>query len=161
MLQLRTTVDNGSSDDCGVVTITLSTSFDCADIGDNIVTQTVTDDFGNTSTCTATVTVVDNLAPECLTQDITVQLDAMGMATISDDAVDAGSTDNCGGVTISLSQTSFDCADVGDVVVTQTVTDGSGNTSTCTATVTSRQYCPVCVLRISQYSSMQMEMRHR
>ena len=35
-----------------------------------------------------------------------------------------------------LSQTDFDCADVGQVIVTLTVTDGMGNTATCTAIVT-------------------------
>ncbi|HLF62482.1 MAG TPA: T9SS type A sorting domain-containing protein [Saprospiraceae bacterium] len=129
--------DGGSSDNCGVASVTLSqTDFDCTDVGVVVVTQTVTDDSGNTSTCTASVTVEDNIAPECLTQDITVQLDATGNASIGDDAVDNGSNDACGVASLALSQTSFNCADVGIVVVTQTVTDVNGNTSTCTASVT-------------------------
>src|SRR5690554_7200437 len=58
-------VDNGSSDNCGIDTITLSqSSFGCGDIGANTVTVTVTDNSGNTSTCTTTVTVQDTTAPE-------------------------------------------------------------------------------------------------
>ena len=52
-------VDNGSSDVCGSVTIAIDTAdFDCDDLGDNTVTLTVTDECGNSSTCTATVTVI-------------------------------------------------------------------------------------------------------
>jgi hypothetical protein len=58
--------------------------------------------------------------------DITVQLDATGNATITDDAVDNGSNDACGIQSITLSQTSFDCEDE-NVIVTQTVTDVNGN----------------------------------
>jgi hypothetical protein len=130
-------LDDGSSDDCGVESITLSqTQFNCTDVGDVVVTQTVTDFNGNSSSCTGTVTVVDVTAPECLTQDITVQLDVNGEATIADDAVDNGSNDACGIQSISVSPNQFLCADVGVVVVTQTVTDVNGNSSTCTANVT-------------------------
>ncbi|UOQ98707.1 DUF5010 C-terminal domain-containing protein [Hymenobacter sp. 5317J-9] len=52
-------VDNGSSDACGIQSLTLDkTSFDCSNIGDNTVTLTVTDVNGNTATGTATVTVI-------------------------------------------------------------------------------------------------------
>ncbi|MGB3343972.1 MAG: HYR domain-containing protein, partial [Aequorivita sp.] len=58
-------LDNGSSDNCGIASITLSkSSFDCSNIGDNTVTVTVTDNSGNTATCTSTVTVQDVTAPE-------------------------------------------------------------------------------------------------
>ena len=51
-------VDNGNSDNCGIGTSNLSqTSFGCADIGNQTVTLTVTDAAGNSSNCTATVTV--------------------------------------------------------------------------------------------------------
>ena len=54
-------VDNGSSDNCGVSSLSIDvSSFGCTDAGDNTVTLTVTDVNGNTSTCTATVTVNGN-----------------------------------------------------------------------------------------------------
>ncbi|MDC8003310.1 HYR domain-containing protein [Aureisphaera galaxeae] len=124
------------SDNCGVDTVVLSqTDFTCADVGDNTVTVTVTDVNGNVATCTSTVTVEDNIAPTVVCQDITVQLDANGMATITPADVDNGSSDACG-VTLSLDIDTFDCSNVGANTVTLTATDPSGNSSTCTATVT-------------------------
>ena len=130
-------IDNGSSDDCSIASITLDiTSFTCADLGDNTVTLTVTDSNGNTDTCTATVTVEDNLNPAAVGQDITVQLDATGNATITTADIDNGSSDNCGAPTLGLDVASFGCADVGPNTVTLTATDGSGNSDSTTATVT-------------------------
>jgi predicted extracellular nuclease len=58
-------IDNGSHDECGGVTLSVSPSqFTCSNIGANTVTLTVTDGTGNTSTCTATVTVV-GVVPSC------------------------------------------------------------------------------------------------
>ncbi len=52
-------VNNGSTDNCAIDTVVLSqTAFTCADAGVNTVTLIVTDAAGNTSTCTAIVTVV-------------------------------------------------------------------------------------------------------
>jgi HYR domain/Secretion system C-terminal sorting domain len=51
-------IDNGSTDNCGIATKTVSpSSFTCANAGANTVTLTVTDIHGNSSSCTATVTV--------------------------------------------------------------------------------------------------------
>ncbi len=58
------------------------------------------------------------------------------MASITPGQIDDGSSDNCGSVTLSLSQDMFDCDDLGDNTVTLTVEDGCGNTDDCTATVT-------------------------
>jgi hypothetical protein len=37
--------------------------FTCADLGENLIEVTVTDDSGNVSTCMATVNVIDNISP--------------------------------------------------------------------------------------------------
>jgi hypothetical protein len=51
-------VDGGSTDNCTIESITVTpTDFTCANIGDNTVTLTVTDIYGNSSSCDATVTV--------------------------------------------------------------------------------------------------------
>jgi hypothetical protein len=73
----------------------------------------VTDANGNTSTCDATVTIEDNVAPTAICQNITASLTINGGA-----------------------DQTFDCSSVGAQVVTLTVTDANGNTSTCDATVT-------------------------
>ena len=130
-------IDNGSTDACGIATLdVIPNAFDCSNAGGNAVTLTVTDVNGNSSTCTATVTVEDNIAPVAMCQNITVQLDVDGLATIAENAVDNGSADACGPLTFGTDITNFDCTNVGDVTVTLTVTDANGNSSTCTATVT-------------------------
>lgn len=61
-------VDNGSSDNCGIASISVSkTQFTCADLGANQVTLTVTDVNGNTSTCTATVNVAGTIPAASIT----------------------------------------------------------------------------------------------
>jgi gliding motility-associated-like protein len=136
-------VDNGSNDNCTAaanLTFALDiTSFTCADLGANTVTLSATDASGNTGTGTATVTVQDVTAPTVVTQDITVQLDATGNATITPAQIENGSSDICtaaGNLTFALDITSFTCADLGANTVTLSVTDASGNTGTGTATVT-------------------------
>ncbi|MBK13027.1 MAG: hypothetical protein CL849_05790, partial [Crocinitomicaceae bacterium] len=130
-------IDNGSSDACGIASISLDkTDFDCTDVGLNTVTLTVTDNNGNEATATATVTVQDNVDPEALVQDVTVQLDTEGNGSTTAAAVDNGSNDACGIASMSLSQTDFDCTHVGPNTVTLTVIDNNGNESEVTATVT-------------------------
>jgi len=133
-------IDNGSSSVVGIQSLALDkTTFDCTNLGANTVILTVTSNSGNTATGTANVTVVDNIAPTVITQDITVQLDATGNATITPQMLDNGSTDNCGiaSITLDAGQGNFTCANVGQTnTVTLAVTDVNGNTATGTANVT-------------------------
>jgi len=130
-------INNGSADACGIDTMTIDIdTFDCSNLGTNNVTLTVTDVNGNSNSCVAVVTVTDTENPIAICQDITVQLDASGMATILAGDVDGGSTDNCAIASSSININSFDCGDVGPNNVVMTVTDASGNSSNCTAIVT-------------------------
>ncbi len=134
---LDTDIDGGSTDNGTIVSYSASqTLFDCTDLGANTVTLTVTDDGGNISTCDATVTVEDNIAPAATCQNITLQLDGTGNVSITAGDIDNGSTDNCTIASLSLDQTAFDCSHLGANTVTLTVEDQSGNTTTCTGTVT-------------------------
>ena len=65
----------------------------------------------------------DDLDPIAVTQDITVQLDANGDASISASDIDDGSSDNCSIANTSLDVSNFDCSNLGDNTVTLTVTD--------------------------------------
>jgi hypothetical protein len=106
-------------------------------IGSTNVVWTATDANGNTSSCTQVVTVVDLISPNAICQNISVTLDAIGEASITPAMVNNNSTDNCAISTLSLNIFSFDCANTGTpVTVTLTVSDATGNTSTCTALVT-------------------------
>jgi hypothetical protein len=130
-------INNGSNDACGIASLSLDvTSFDCSDVGANTVVLTVTDNNGNVSTCSATVTIEDNVAPVAICQSITLQLDASGNASVTTADINNGSNDACGIASLSLDVTSFDCSNVGANTVVLTVTDNNGNVSTCPATVT-------------------------
>ncbi len=110
--------------------------FNCTDIGENIVTLTVKDYGGNAASCASIVNVVDVMEPEVLCKDVEVALNAQGIATIDPTMVDAGSTDVCGIADISLSKSEFTGANLGENQVDLLVTDKSGNTASCTATIT-------------------------
>ena len=130
-------IDGGSFDSCGIANMSISQEvFNCNDLGANTVTLTVEDNNGNVRMCNATVTVADTLAPIVVCQNLTVQLNANGTASITAADVNNGTTDNCTAFTLSLSQTGFTCADVGTNTVTLFATDGSGNVASCTATIT-------------------------
>ncbi|WP_194768400.1 HYR domain-containing protein [Tamlana sp. I1] len=130
-------IDNGSSDQEGPVSLSVTpNTFTCASIGTPVdVTLTVTDGVGQTDTCTATVIVEDNIAPIAICQNITVALDDTGQVTITPNQIDNGSNDACS-VNLSIDVDTFDCSNIGANTVTLTVTDNSGNSSSCPATVT-------------------------
>ncbi len=132
---LPSDIDNGSNDACGVTLAVSQSDFDCSHVGANTVTLTVTDANANVSTIDATVTVEDATAPVAIAQDITVQLDVNGVASILPSDIDNGSNDACG-VTLALSKVDFDCSNVGTNTVTLTVTDANANVSTIDAIVT-------------------------
>ena len=130
-------VDNGSSDNCSIATMTVSpNTFTCANVGPNTVTLTVTDASGNSTQGTAVVTVQDQVGPTVVTQPVTVQLNAAGTGSITAAQVNNGSTDACGIASISVSPDTFTCANLGANTVTLTVTDVNGNSSQATAVVT-------------------------
>ena len=130
-------IDNGSSDNCGEVTYEVSTTtFDCSDIGSNIVNLLVFDSNGLASECFATVTVLDSATPTAICQDITISLDLDYTATITPADIDGGSIDNCTLSNTSININTFDCSNLGPNTVTLTVTDQNGNQSSCEAVVT-------------------------
>ena len=77
-------------------------------------------------------------APIAVYQDITVFLNGAGNATITTADVDRGSSDpDVDYITLSISQSSFNCSNIVANTITLTVTDTNESvTSTYTATVT-------------------------
>lgn len=120
-------------------------TFDCDDVGTHDYDLTVLDIWGNQTTCSKTVTVVDDMPPVAMCQNITVQLDANGMATITATQIDNGSYDNCDIVSWVLDDYYFDCGDIGGNTVYLTVTDEHGLSSSCSATVTVEDNVPPVV----------------
>ena len=129
-------IDNGSWDACGIESMALSQSeFTCEDVGDNLVFLDVTDVNGNLNTNIATVTVIDNIAPVVVANNIMVHLDITGNASITGEDVDGGSSDACGIASYEVFPNTFDCSSVGNNNVTLTVTDVNGNSASATAVV--------------------------
>ncbi|HSL86084.1 MAG TPA: PKD-like domain-containing protein, partial [Bacteroidales bacterium] len=121
------------SDDTGINNITSYTF----NLGETVVTYTVTDALGLSASCSFTVTVSDDTPPVALCRDITVVLDInTGTATITPADINNNSFDNCGIASITIDRTDFDCTDLGPNNVTLTVIDNSGNVGSCTAIVT-------------------------
>ncbi|MCP4975358.1 MAG: HYR domain-containing protein, partial [Maribacter sp.] len=116
--------------------------YTCDDVGDNSLDLFVIDTSGNVSSCTSTITVVDNENPVVVCQDITIQLDEFGETSFEVADVVLSTSDNCGVNTVTIDIDTFDCGDVGPNNVTVTVTDVNGNFSTCIAVVTVEDIIP-------------------
>ncbi|MDP1725325.1 MAG: HYR domain-containing protein, partial [Bacteroidota bacterium] len=130
-------VNNGSSDNCAIASMTLSkTTFTGADRGLNIVTFTVTDNSSNSRAVNVNVYVLDTMRPIAIAQNRTIYLNGSGQASITAAQVNNGSTDNVGITSMVLNQSNFTCANVGVNYVTLTVSDASSNSSVATATIT-------------------------
>ena len=122
-------IDNGSSDVCTAVTLGLDqTTFDCSNIGANTVTLTVTDVAGNSSQCTATVTVVDNIDPvNPNLSTITAQCSATVPVPTT--------TDNCSGIITGTTTNPLSYNIQGAHNIDWTFTDDNGNSITLTQTI--------------------------
>jgi hypothetical protein len=146
-------VNNGSSDNCGITSMSVwPDTFTCSNEGSNTVVLTVGDAAGNSSTCTTTVTVIDNTAPSitCPYTGNTDRNDDQGYCTYAAEGTefDATATDNCGAPSLtyvltgatsgtargtSLSAVAFNN---GITTVTWTAEDAAGNSDVCSYTVT-------------------------
>jgi extracellular elastinolytic metalloproteinase len=128
-------VDGGSTDNCDIASFEIDIdTFGCTDVGENNVLLTVTDVNGNSASCTAVVTVEDNLEPEVVCPaDQSETIDTGALFTIPDYIALATITDNCTGSLITT-QDPVEGSEVGVGTYTITVTaeDESGNLSECT-----------------------------
>ena len=125
-----------ASDNCnGAVISVESETIEGDAVGNYTVvrTFTATDDAGNSSSATQTITVQDTTAPE-----LTVPADYTAECTDELTFADASATDNCGTVTMALSEETIagDCAGTFTLVRTFTATDDAGNSTSATQTIT-------------------------
>lgn len=127
-------------DDCQVASVTgTHTPGSAFRVGTTRVTYTAQDNAGNVAECVFRITVTDDQAPDLVCQNMTVQLDEFGNASIlPEDVFDAeASSDNCGTIILeSVAPSTFDCDDIGTQAVLLTAVDDRGNSATCEATVT-------------------------
>jgi len=131
-------LDAGSTDNCGEVKFSVDkTTFSCAELGDNNVNLSVSDNAGNTSTIEAIVTIYDFTAPQVLTKNINVALDSAGTLSLNPAQIDGGSMDACSfELSFSLDKSEFTYENLGENTVRLTATDESGNQNSATATLT-------------------------
>lgn len=105
--------------------------------GSSVITASVTDGGGVTTSTSFTFTAIDTVYPVVMGQDITVYLDAQNSATIVPTDLELQlSTDNCGILSKSLSSSTFTSANLGSNAITLTVLDLNGNSTSVTKTVT-------------------------
>ena len=106
-------------------------------IGTTTITWTAVDASSYSSTCTTTITVLDNIAPTVTCQNYTLELGSNGTGILLSYDLIASESDNCTiNLSHSLSQGLFDCSNIGTNQVILTTSDNNGNSTTCTATVT-------------------------
>lgn len=138
-------INNGSHGGFGELHFSIngdtSLDFDCDDLGGQTVTLVVTDYYGGTGECTASIEILDDdnpccAAPQAICQSFTAYLDEEGLASISVQDVDGGSTYECGLQSITLSAENFDCEDLGQNSITLNITDIRGDQSSCSAVIT-------------------------
>jgi gliding motility-associated-like protein len=123
-----------TSDNCGVASVT-NDAPSIFPIGPTVVTWTVTDNSGNSSTATQVVTVIDNSAPTVqapanVTVASNVFCEAIGVNLGNPIATD-NCTDN-----LTITNNAPAVYTLGNTTVTWTVVDGAGNVTTVDQLVT-------------------------
>lgn len=108
-------------------------TFNCEDLGSNTVILTVMDQAGNSASENAIVSIIDDISPIVITQNITRDLNGGPSVSIVPSELDNGTTDNCN-FTLSVDQAIFTTP--GSYSITLFAEDSSGNVDSATAIVT-------------------------
>lgn len=130
------------TDNCpGNISLTASSSPGLYLVGNHVITYTATDISGNTASCSFNVTINDVEAPVLSNcpNDITVAADVFATvcgANVQWDPVTAVDVCDQANTTITSSMASGSFFTVGTTTVVYETTDGSGNTASCSFTVT-------------------------
>lgn len=147
-------INNGSfdTDNCNPFTLSLSkTNFTCADVSPNntgsttvTLTATASNNPSLSTSCTAMVKVIDNIAPtiDALSVPANITVDTCAIGYVPPAAANVTATDNCS-ATVSLVQTSTQGTSGStkyNYVITRTWTakDVFGNSTTAVQTITVR-----------------------
>ncbi|MBZ9651909.1 S8 family serine peptidase [Psychroflexus montanilacus] len=150
-----------AEDNCDSGEITGTTSVELPITQTTVITWEFEDSSGNVSTQTQNVVVEDTENPVIVANEsIALELDNDGLATLSVEDVENGSTDNCAIDSQVLSQVEFNCDDLDKqeefTEVTYTVTDTSGNESSVTIQVTLTDPTSACSLSSSVFDNAEV-----
>jgi hypothetical protein len=100
------------------------------------VVYTATDSENLITKDTFSITVIDNIPPTSKCRNIAINLEENASLSILTDDIDDGSSDNCTLSSVTISQSIFDCTDLGENSVSLIAIDDSGNRDTCISIVT-------------------------
>ena len=150
-----------SEDNCDTGEIEGTTTVEFPIVENTTITWEFEDSSGNVSTQTQDIIVEDNKNPEILlNENIVLELDEDGNATLTLEDVDGGSIDNCGIATQELSQVNFNCDDYDPenemVEVTYIVTDTSGNQTQETVSITVLDPFSTCTLSSNVFETLEV-----
>ena len=104
-------------------------------LGFGINLVTITDANSCTLVKEVNIAAIDLSLPSVLVNNTSIYLDESGLATLTVDQVDGGSSDNCGIDTMFLSQSAFNCEELGENLVSLTVQDINGLLNNATAII--------------------------
>jgi alpha-tubulin suppressor-like RCC1 family protein len=136
-------IDDGSFDPDGGSVKIMQTPSGPYSKGNNVVMLTALDNVGASSTCQATVTVIDQTSPEIICpNNVSVLADNSCTATR---IIYATAQDTCDS-SVNISSDAPQTYPVGTTMVTFTATDESGNSSTCKAAVVVREETPPVII---------------
>ncbi len=99
-------------------------------------TWTGTDIRGNATTATQTITVLDNIAPVFTGCPQNISVTTTGTCEVVPWNAPASVSDNCGAPDVTFTPAVGTCFPVGTHTVAYVATDGAGNQSTCSFTIT-------------------------
>lgn len=134
---IPSTMNSGSFDNCQIDSFLANKlSFSCSDLGTNAVLFTIKDQSGNASSSLVNVNVIDTIIPTLKYKNITVYLNSSGSISITPADVDNGSDDNCAITKYEISQSSFNCNNIGANFITYKIYDKAQNINTQTIRVT-------------------------
>ncbi|MFN4253901.1 MAG: HYR domain-containing protein [Saprospiraceae bacterium] len=112
--------------------------------GTSSISYTATDNDGNESICTISVTVTDSIAPAITCPaNVTVGSNPTGCEGTA--TLTATATDNCTPPPTIVQNPPGNIFQLGTTTVTFTATDGAGNTANCTTTVTVQDNVPPAI----------------
>ena len=125
-----------ATDNCTGITGTHDASLPITSQDTTTVTWTYDDGHGNTTTQTQYVVIDDITDPTLAVENISVDLDESGNASISAADLITQATDNCGVADTTIDRSAFTTDDIGEKTIEVTLNDINGNSTTESAIVT-------------------------